>query len=139
MIQITDDMRRLVDNALADGFPCILATASPVGEPSIGYRGSMMIWDDESLAYWERSKRVGLANIEANSKVAVIYRNTKERQSWKFYGDATVHHDGPVREQVMARTVQRELDSDPELQGFGVIIRVNRITLPNGTVVQERE
>ena len=124
MIEITDDMRRLVDNALADGFPCILATASPAGEPSIGYRGSMMVWDDGSLAYWERSMRTVLANMDANPKVVMIYRNTKERQSWKFYGDATV---------------QPELDRDPELQGFGVIIRVNRITLSNGTVVQERE
>ncbi len=139
MIKITDDMRRLVDNALADGFPCILATASPEGEPSIGYRGSMMVWDDDSLAYWERSRRIGLANIEANPKVAVINRNTKERQSWKFYGDATVHRNGSLREQVMARTIQPELDKDPELQGFGVIIRVSRITLSNGTLVQGRE
>ena len=139
MIKITDEMRRLVDNALADGFPCILATASPVGEPSIGYRGSIMVWDDESLAYWERSKRTGLENIEANPKVAVMFRNTKERKSWKFYGDATVHRDGPLRDQVLARTIQPELDRDPDLQGYGVIIRLSRITLSNGTVVQERE
>ena len=98
-----------------------------------------MVWDDDSLAYWERSKRTGLANIEANPKVAVMFRNTKERQSWKFYGDATVHRDGPLREKILARTIQPELDRDPELQGYGVIIRLSRITLSNGTVVQERE
>ena len=139
MIKITDDMRRLVDNALSDGFPCILATASPVGEPSIGYRGSFMVWDDDSLAYWERSKRTGLENIESNPKVVMIYRNTKERQSWKFYGDAIVHRNDSIRDQVLARTIQPELDRDPELQGYGVIIRLNRITLSNGTLVQERD
>ena len=139
MIKITDEMRRLVDNALADGFPCIMATASQTGEPSIGYRGSIMVWDDDSLAYWERSRRTGLENIEANPKVAIMFRNTKERQSWKFYGDATVHRDGPLREKILARTIQPELDRDPELQGYGVIIRLSRITLSNGTVVQERE
>jgi hypothetical protein len=139
VIKVTDDMRSLVDNALADGFPCILATASPSGEPSIGYRGSIMVWSDDSLAYWERSKKTGLENIEANPKVAVMFRNTKERQSWKFYGNATVHREGPIRDQVLARTIQPELDRDPELQGYGVIIRLSRITLSDGTIVQERE
>ena len=40
MINLTDDMRNLVDNALANGSPCILATVSGEGEPDIGYKGS---------------------------------------------------------------------------------------------------
>lgn len=52
MIQMTDEMRQLIDNSFADGFPCVLATASPTGEPSVSYRGSMMVLDDENLAYW---------------------------------------------------------------------------------------
>ena len=85
MIKITDEMRQLVDKALEDGFPCILATASPDGGPSLGYRGSMMVWNDDSLAYWERSKRSGLKNMLASPAVAVLYRNRTVRKSWKFY------------------------------------------------------
>ena len=53
MINLTDEMRNLVDNSLANGFPCILASVSAEGEPDIGYKGSMMVFDNESLAYWE--------------------------------------------------------------------------------------
>ena len=63
MIQIDDEMRELIDNALANGTPCILATASPTGEPGVGLRGSMMVFNSDSLAYWERTKRAGLVSI----------------------------------------------------------------------------
>jgi hypothetical protein len=57
MIAIIDQMKELVDNALANGCPCVLASVSGDGEPDIGYKGSMMVFDKESLAYWERTKR----------------------------------------------------------------------------------
>ena len=111
-------MRQLIDNALADGNPCILVTASPTGEPGVSFRGSMMVYDDDSLAYWKRTQRAGLEHIKANPKVVVMYRNPTERKAWKFHGDATVYRDGSVREQVMERVVQRELDLDPERNGL---------------------
>ena len=139
MIEITDEMRSLIDNALANGTPCILATASPTGEPSVSYRGSMMVYDDESLAYWERTYRAGLEHVEANPKVVVMYRDPTTRKAWKFHGDATVYREGVIREGVMARVVQPELDRDPEFKGFTVIIRLDRIMTMAGEVVQQRE
>ena len=50
MINLTDEMRKMIDPALANGAPCILATVSGTGEPDIGYKGSMMVFDNESLA-----------------------------------------------------------------------------------------
>jgi len=41
-------MRKMIDPALANGSPCILATVSAEGEPDIGYKGSMMIFDNAS-------------------------------------------------------------------------------------------
>lgn len=139
MISITQEMRDCIDNALANQTPCILATASPSGEPSVGYRGSMMVLDDESLAYWERTRLAGLENAEANPQVVMMYRDPKTRLAWKFHGDATVYRDGQIREQVMAKVVQPELDRDLEREGFAVIIRLNRIMTLGGEVVQARD
>ena len=139
MISITDEMRVEIDNALASGNPCILATASPNGEPDVGLRGSVMVFDDESLAYWERGKRTGLANMEVNPNVVVMYRNPSERKAWKFYGEATVYREGGLREQVMARVVDAEIDRDPERAGFAVIIRVKQIVNLLGEVLQQRD
>ena len=138
MIKLTDQMRELVDKALANGCPCVLATAGPDGEPGIGYKGSMMIFDDESLAYWERTRRQHLKNITANPKVVVLFRDGKTRVNWRFHGTATVHDQGPLREQVMARVVAAELEKDPERKGSAVVIRVDKVTNLGGEVLQTR-
>lgn len=138
MISISDQMKDLVDNALANGSPCILATVSADGEPDIGYKGSMMVFDKESLAYWERTKRVHMKNVKENPRVIVLFRDAKTRAAWRFHGTATIHEDGPVREQVMARTVKDELDKDPERKGAAVVIRLDKITNMGGQVLSSR-
>ncbi|MFQ5850227.1 MAG: pyridoxamine 5'-phosphate oxidase family protein [Candidatus Binatia bacterium] len=131
-------MREMVDNALANKCPCILATVSAAGEPDIGYKGSMMVFDGESLAYWERTKRQHLKNLSENQHVVVLFRDAATGTNWRFHGVATVHRDGPVREQVMARVVKPELEKDAERKGLAVVIRVDRVTKLSGEVLQTR-
>lgn len=138
MIALTDPMREMIDNALANGSPCILATAAADGEPDIGYKGSMMVFDNESLAYWERTRRQHLKNVQDNPKAVVLFRDPKTRVNFRFHGVATVHQDGSIREQVMSRTVKDELDKDPERKGAAVVIRVNKVTNLAGQVLQSR-
>ena len=139
MIKMTDEMRDLIDNAITNGTPCILATASKAGEPHMSFRGSVMVFDDASLAFWDRVKRQSLQHITENPQVCVLFRHPQKRIIWQFVGEATVHPSGPVREQVMARVVQPELDRDPERQGVAVVIRVNKILAGNGNVIQQRD
>ena len=139
MIKMTDEMRDLIDNAMANGTPCILATATKTGEPHMSYRGSVLVFDDASLAYWDRVKRQSLQHITENPQVCVLLRHPQKRIIWQFLGEATVHASGPVREQVMARVVQGELDRDPERQGVAVVIHVSKILLGNGDVLQQRD
>ncbi len=122
MINLTDEMRNMVNPALANGSPCILASVSAEGEPDIGFKGSMMIFDNESLAYWERTRRQHLANIQANPKVVVLFWDAKTYVHWRFHGRASVHEQGALRDQVMARTVKAEFEKDPERKGAAVII-----------------
>ena len=139
MIKLLDQMRELVDNALANGSPCILATASADGEPDIGYKGSVMVFNDDSLAYWERTRRQHLKNVTENPKVVVLFRDNKTKVAWRFHGEATIYSDGPIRDQVMARTVAAELDKDPERQGAAVVIKLNKVTNMGGQVLQTRD
>ena len=131
-------MNDLVDNALANGSPCILATVSADGEPDIGYKGSMMVFDNESLAYWERTKRVHMKNVKENPRVVVLFRDAKTKAAWRFHGTATLHESGSIRDQVMARTVKDELDKDPERKGAAVVIRLEKITNMGGQVLSSR-
>jgi general stress protein 26 len=138
MIKLTDDMRKMIDPALANGCPCILATVSGDGEPDIGYKGSVVVFDDESLAYWERTRRQHLKNVQENPKVIVLFRDAKTKVGLRFHGKAEIHEKDALWEQVMARTVKEELDKDPERKGAAVIIRLDKVTNMGGQVIQAR-
>lgn len=136
MINLTDEMSKLVDNAYANGYPCIVATASGSGDPDIGYKGSVMVFDSKSLAYWERTKRQHLKNLTENPRIIVLFRDLKAKVNWRFHGSVTIHESGPVWEQVMSRTIKPELEKDPERKGLAVIIDVDKVTTMSGQVVQ---
>jgi predicted pyridoxine 5'-phosphate oxidase superfamily flavin-nucleotide-binding protein len=139
MINITDEMRQLIDNAYADGVPCILGTASKDGRPQISMKGSVLVFDRGTLAYWERSMRSALENVAGNPQVVIFYRNPGKRINWRFHGTATVYEKGAIRDNVMNRTIQAELDRDPERKGVAVLIKVDRITELSGNVLQQRD
>ena len=139
MIKLTEEMKELFDTALADGFACLVGTATKDGQPQISPKGSVMVFDDETLAYWERAKRSGLANLEENPKVVVYYSHPVKRIRWRFYGEASIHESGPTREDVMRRTVQAELDRDPEREGVAVLIRVDQVGELSGNILQQRD
>ena len=138
MINLTDQMREVVNSALAKGCACILATVSGSGEPNIGYKGSMMVFDNESLAYWERTRRQHRKNLSENQHVVVLYRDPATRLNWRFHGVATIHESGAVRDQVMARVVKDELDKDPDRKGLAVVVRIDRVTNLQGETLQTR-
>jgi hypothetical protein len=97
-----------------------------------------MVFDSETLAYWERAKRSALENVAENPKVVVLYNNMDDKIRWRFYGTAEVHESGAIRDEVMARTVQAELDRDPDRLGVAVLVKVNKIAELSGTVLQDR-
>ena len=138
MIYITDETRQLIDNAYAEGAPCILGTASGDGYPQISMKGSVLVFDRETLAYWERAKRSALENVGENPNVVVFYRNPEKRINWRFYGTATVYESGAIWDNVMRRTIQAELDRDPDLEGVAVLVRVNQVIDLSGNVLQQR-
>ena len=129
---ISRKIRDLIANAWTDGAPCLLATAGPDG-PNISPKGSMLVFDDEHLAYWERSKRQALANLGADRRVAVIYANFKAQREGvlesgflRFYGTAELHESGPLRAAIFARLKKREQEHDGAEAGIGVLIRIER-------------
>jgi hypothetical protein len=132
----TDEMARALEGALSDRSPRLVATASAVGVPDASYRGSVLVFDAEHLAFWERAKGETLRNIQESAHVCVLYRNPETRQSWRFYGEAEVLTNGPVRERIMQRVNQFELAQDPERTGYAILIRVDRVRARNETIME---
>ena len=139
LIKFTDEMKENINDSYNLDTPMILGTASASGEPNLSFRGSFMAFDDDHLAYWDRTKRIGLSHIEQNPSVVALLVNWDAGLRWKFFGEAEVHTNDSVREQVMARVVQGELDRDPDRTGYAVVIRVDRITTLSGDIIQARD
>jgi pyridoxine/pyridoxamine 5'-phosphate oxidase len=134
-IALTPEMMQAINNAITDRVPCLVGTASADGMPDVSYRGSMMAFDEEHLAFWERVKGESLANIEANPRVVVMYVNRETRANWRLYGEAQVVKDGELRERIMQRVHPFELMQDPERQGFAVLIRIDRVRSGSQTIM----
>jgi hypothetical protein len=61
-VPLSNQIKSLILSAWDDGYPCLLATCGPLG-PNIGPKGSMIVFDDQHLAYWERTKRGALDKV----------------------------------------------------------------------------
>jgi len=122
----------LIRNAWDDGYPCLLATVGPEG-PNITPKGSMIVFDDEHLAYWERSKRTVLDNLGMEKRVCVMYANFKAQRDGildsgflRFFGTVELHESGPIREAIFAKLLPREQTHVGAEAGIGVLIRIEK-------------
>ena len=134
-IALTDEMKAAFETSLTDGAPILFASASKAGMPDIAFKGSAMVFDGEHVAFWERALGTTFANLKENPGVCLLYR--KERLAWKMFGQAEVLTEGPVRQQIMDRTIALELDRDPERKGAAILIRIDKV-LQAGQVLMER-
>ena len=81
MIKLTDTIRKVLGSALKDGTPCLLGTSTKDGHPQISPKGSVVVFDDETLCYWERSNRSALKRIEAAAPISLRSRRSSLRSS----------------------------------------------------------
>ena len=129
---ISQKIKDLIYNAWTDGSPCLLATQGPDG-PTISPKGSMLVFDDEHLAYWERSKKQALANLGSDRRVAVIYANFKAQRDGvldsgflRFYGTVELHESGPIHKKIFDLLLPREQTHVGADTGIGVLVKVAR-------------
>ena len=127
-----------IDSALAEGRPTAIATVGDSG-PDIGFKGSLLVLDGDRLAYWERTLGQHLENVRAHPEVAVLYFHPERGQYVRFYGRASVHEHGAVRDAVLAKVVPAELERDPERKGVAVVIDVHTVSEPFGRGTLTRE
>lgn len=138
MIELTDEINQAIATAFADGVPLILGSADADGQPNITVRGTVQVYSDDALAFWARHRDgATVRGFATNPKVAVLYRNPAKRQGWTFFGRARVTDNPQDLELIYTRSPEREQQADPDRQGTGVIIELDRV-LERGQVIMER-
>jgi len=119
---------------------CLVGTVRPDGYANISPRGSTQVFDDRTLAVWDRGGRASSEALANGTKLSVYFRNpalaAKARGGngllpvggiARFFGTAEIHREGAACEQVWRNMPQPERDSDPEKKGFAVLIRLERV------------
>lgn len=138
MIEFTPEMTEALNNSFNDRQIVLVASASASGMPDIAFKGSAFAYDSEHIAWWERALGTTFSNLKANGQCCLLYRNTEKRVTWKFFGEATVHTEGAVRDEVMERAVSAEVERDPDRKGAAIVVRIDKIVM-GPQVLQERD
>ena len=145
MIKITSVMKDLLDKALADGTPCLIGTASKDGHPQISPKGSVAVFNDDTLCYWERSHRSSQKRLGENQNVVVYYRNPARKENpyragcIRFHGKARLVTSGPDRDKAWDLTNHEEQSKDPDKKGAAVIIDLDLIEQIDSTVIMKKD
>jgi Pyridoxamine 5'-phosphate oxidase len=146
VIKISPLMKELLSKALSDDTPCLVGTASREGRPQISPKGSLAVFDDQTLCYWERSHRSSQAHLEENGHTVVYYRNAERAgenpyrsSAVRFHGISRIVRGGPERERVWQLINEQERNKDAEKKGFAVLIDIYLIEELSGSVIMKRD
>jgi predicted pyridoxine 5'-phosphate oxidase superfamily flavin-nucleotide-binding protein len=138
LIQLNDEMRTAINNALADRAPIMVASVDATGQPSMSFRGSTQAYSDSELAIWARNPEGGiLKSIAANPKIALMYRNAETRAAYLIHGEARRDDTDAVKQHVYDHAPEVERNADPERKGVAIIVDIVRV-IQRGEVLMER-
>ena len=126
-IEINDEIRELVNNALMGGYPMLIATVNADGQPRLSFRGSLAVYSNNQLGFWARNHEgETMEAIVGNPNVAMMLRKPDTRAMLQFTGRARVV-DGAERDKVYDSAPEFERRADPEKKGVGVVVDLDRI------------
>jgi len=103
MAKLTSEMRAMFERQLS-----VIATASKDGTPNIGPKGSMYVFDDETLAYSEGTGEKTLRNLQQNPKVAVMVVDREKTDGYQIKGTAELLTSGDFFEKVAKKQEERK-------------------------------
>lgn len=124
----------ILDGKMSFADVCLIGSVLPDGYAQITPRGSTMAYDESHLALWERGRGSTNAGLKDGTRLAIFMRRSALRQAGvsssgvvRFYGVASLHKAGPIYEEIWRRLIDAEKQQDPEKNGFGVLIAIERI------------
>ncbi|MGE0624059.1 MAG: hypothetical protein AB7I04_04900 [Pseudomonadales bacterium] len=139
MIELDDEVRKRLAEAIDSGNVLTAAYVDEAGKPHISFYGSTHVHAPDCLALWVRKPDSELLKtLPERPHMAFIYGDVANRVYYTFEGR------GRVAERVRARVYDEmhpiERRFDPEAKGVPVVVELDRFTMLStaGKVVQER-
>jgi hypothetical protein len=140
-LQLPDEFKNAINNAMADRAPILLAAVQEDGYPYMGYRGSTHVHSDDQLGIWLRNLEGHTASAMAkNNRVALFYRNTETRLSFQIQGRARLVRDDEeaLKRRIYDASPEVERNADKDYKGIGMIVDIDRV-IQRGQVVLARD
>ena len=124
-LSIRPEWKELIDNALTNGTPVIVAYVDASGVPHVSPRGSVQVLNETQLGMWARDPEGGLLKgIAANPNMAFYYRDPKTRAALTVTGKARVA-EGETRETIYQGQPALERNMDGRMIGTAVVVDVD--------------
>ena len=122
-----DELKGIINGALTEHTPMVLASVDAEGRPRLTFRGSIQSFSDDQVGFWARNPEGGtMDNIAANPHVSMMMRNPETRVMLQLMGRAR-RVEGADREQVYANAPEFEQRADAEKKGAAVIVDLDRV------------
>ena len=104
---------------------CLVGTVLAGGQPQVSPRASVVVYDENSLAFWNLGGGSTEDNLQDGAKVTVFFRDPGlpeqgilgGRGGARFYGRASLHSSGEVRDRVWALQGDAPKGRDPDGKG----------------------
>jgi hypothetical protein len=135
-------VKGIVNSALANNTPMIVAYTDESGAPVLSLRGSTQVYGDTQLSIWVRHATGGMAKaLQKNPSMALMYRDPPARTTLNFQGRGYFDSSEEVRNRVFELAPEVEQRHDLDRQGAALIIEVDRLTgsSPRGGVRMVRQ
>lgn len=139
--KIPEFVKGMVNAALANNTPLIVAYTDDKGAPNLSLRGSTQAYSDTQLSIWVRHANGGMANaLKKNPQMTLMYRDPPARANLTFEGRAHFETDPEVRDRVFELCPEVEQKHDPGRIGAALIIDITRVSgnTPRGGVRMQR-
>ncbi len=97
MTKLTREIKDMVDEQKL----CFVATADPRGRVNVSPKSSIVVIDDETLAFADLFSRNTRKNLKANPNVAVAVTDLKRLRGYQIKGKAELLEEGQIYEDVV--------------------------------------
>lgn len=120
-------VRGLIDGALANGTPLVVAYVNEAGEPSLSLRGSTQVFSPTQISIWLRSEGGLSKAIQTNPNMSLLYRDSKLRTTLIIKGKGHIETDEETRRRAFELAPEVEQLHSPNRTGAALIIDVTEI------------
>ena len=121
-------VRGIINGALANGTPIVVAYTDENGQPVLSLRGSTQVYSDTQLCIWVRNADGGIVRTMArNPRVSLLYRDSKTRTTLIIQGRGHVETSPEVRDRVFALSPEVEQNHDTARKGAALIIDITSL------------